>query len=1082
MALSVRSRRISIAAGVLSLALVAPAVAVPESPFAVFATAATTTANFDDRYETENFWEKNEARVKDLSLEPGDKVEPTTNTIFNWKFRNDGGTLVLIRPQSAAAFKTGNQDIRVNVTPSGGKAFTTTLRVNVVDEEPTLEENTTSTPPSQSSAEVPTSTETQAEPSPSDGAGSEEQLSVVPSSAETTSSDQPSSEETSAPATTTTAPTEPVTTTTTTPPTTATQTAASPNFNQRYSTENFWDKNEAAITDLQLAPGDKVEPTTNTIFNWRFRNDNGTLVLVRPQSPAGYKSGNVDIPVKVTSANGASTTTTLRVNVVDQNPNPTTASSQPTAETAPRVDLSQRFETENFWNADEAPINGLEIDPGTTVAATTNTIFNWRFRNDNGTLVLIRPQSPTGYNAGDQDIRVRITPPDGAAYTDTLKVTVVDKREAKDWEEQLRTRYPLDFGKSTAAQPVAEITLPDGVTVSKNGAALPTGWGVKNDGNTIRVTPPSTFKEGDFDLPIRVNDGTDSFDATLKIAATNPSQTPADTAGTVAGILGPLLGGLLGGGGGLLGGLLGGGGSGGGTGNGGEGGGAGRLINVVITGNANPSNIGNNNGSPNVIVTNNANPNVIITDNVNPRDNLSNNGNPVITNNANPNVVITNNANPTVDIKDNLSNNGNPSVVITDNANPRDNLNNNGNNNGNPSVVITDNANPRDNLNNNGNPVITGNANPSNNGNNNGSNNSAVVTGNANPVVTGNANPVITGNANPSNNGNNNGSNNSASAVVTGNANPVITGNANPSNNGNNNGSNNSAVGTGNANPVVTGNANPSNNGNNNGSNNSASAVVTNNANPSNNGNPNVEVKDNANPVVTGNANPNVEVKDNVNPSVVVTDNANPRDNLNNNGSNNSAVVTGNANPSNNGNPNVEVKDNANPDVVVTDNANGGLFGSSKKNKDKGDASDAADQQSGSSGSSGSSLIDVDADVQGGSSDPRCIASLVGLGIPLIALVPLALAQGLNIPGLNQASAQAAGAFNAAVRQFGVQPAEATAVAGGIAGIVLATIVAAAVSSCIPKADNVKVNVGGRTTVTQTVVPTQPTKATEPTA
>ena len=68
------------------------------------------------------------------------------------------------------------------------------------------------------------------------------------------------------------------------------------------------------------------------------------------------------------------------------------------------------------------------------------------------------------------------------------------------------------------------------------------------------------------------------------------------------------------------------------------------------------------------------------------------------------------------------------------------------------------------------------------------------------------------------------------------------------------------------------------------------------------------------------------------------------------------------------------------------------------------------------------------------------------------------------------------------MRQFGVQPAEATAVAGGIAGIVLATIVAAAVSSCIPKADNVKVNVGGRTTVTQTVVPTQPTKATEPTA
>ena len=125
----------------------------------------------------------------------------------------------------------------------------------------------------------------------------------------------------------------------------------------------------------------------------------------------------------------------------------------------------------------------------------------------------------------------------------------------------------VDFEKSTSAQPVAEITLPERVKISKRGIA-PAGWSVSTDGATVRVTPPTTFKEGDFDLPISVNDGTDTFDATLKIAAKNPVQTPAETAGTVAGILGPILGGLIGAGTG--------------------GGGAGRLINVVITGNANP--------------------------------------------------------------------------------------------------------------------------------------------------------------------------------------------------------------------------------------------------------------------------------------------------------------------------------------------------------------------------------------------------------------------------------------------------------------------------------------------------------------
>ena len=604
---------------------------------------------------------------------------------------------------------------------------------------------------------------------------------------------------------------------------------------------------------------------------------------------------------------------------------PAPAEQPSTSEGTTAATFEPRFDTANFWNADEAVVEGVQLQPGDTVAPRANTIFNWNFRNDDGTLTLIRPKSTAAFGAGEKDIPVRVTTAAGETFDTTLRVNIIDERPGAEWENQLTSRYPMDFEKSTSAQSIEGITLPEGVSVSKSGAALPTGWSVSNDGTTIRVTPPTTFKEGDFDLPIQVSDGTDKFEATLRIAAKNPSKTPAETAGTVAGILGPILGSLIGAGtgGGLLGNLgdiLGGGNGGSEGGNGGgeggtSGGGAGRLINVVITNNANPSNIGNNNGSPNVV----------ITDNVNPRDNLSNNGN--------PSVVITNNANPTVEIKDNLSNNGNP--VITGNANP--------------SVVITGNVN--DNL------------------RENGSNNSVVVTDNANPVVTGNANPVITGNAND------NGSNNSA--VVTNNANPVVTGNANPT-------------------VVITGNAND------NGSNNSA--VVTNNANPT--------------VVVTGNANDNGS-----NNSAVVTGNAND------NGSNNSAVVTGNANP------------------MVTGNANGGLvgFGSSRKGQDE----------------NGDHLIDANVGVDGGSSDPRCIASLVGLGLPLIAMIPLALAGQVNVPGLNDTAKRAEQAFNDAARQFNIEPAQLTAAGGAAVGVVAALLLTAAVRTCIPRVNGVDVSVGG---------------------
>ena len=748
-------------------------------------------------------------------------------------------------------------------------------------------------------------------------------------------------------------------------------------FDTTYTTTNFWDVDEAVVEGLVLEPGDKVEATALLLARnkWRFRTSGCNLILIRPEAAISFGKGNQNIAVKVTKADGSSFDTTLKVNVVDkkadgntftepadacpapeeptseaptsEEPAPTTTApaEEPTSEPAPTTAtppaeesstsnapkttanaFNGRFNTANFWNKKEAVVEGLKLQPGDTVAPTTNTIFNWNFRNDNGTLTVIRPQSATAFGTGNKDIAVKVTPAEGEAFTTTLRLNVIDERPVGDWEKELEKTYPVDFEKSTSAKTLDALKLPKGVTLSKGGVSLPTGWSVTTDADGVRITPPTTFTEGDIELPVSVEqvhaDGTkDTFKATLKIAAKNPSKTPAEVAGTAADILGPLLGSIIGGAtggtglGSLIGNLIGGGkGEGSEGGSGGNGSGAGGLLGNLLGGLLGG---GKDGKSP---------LEGIVKVEVQPSG-----------------IIVTGNANPTVGIRDNGSNN---SVVVTDNANPRDNFNNNGN----PSVVITDNLNP----------VITGNMND--NGSNNGSNNSVVVTNNANPVIT--------------NNANNNGSNNSA--IVTGNANPVVTGNAN------NNGSGNSVV--------VTDNANPRDNLNNNGSNNSV--VATNNANPT--------------VVITGNANDN--------------------------GSNNSVVVTNNANPD------------------IRDNANGGLFGSSGGSSKKGGN---GDQQG------GDKLVGAKVNATGGSSDPRCIASLVGLGVPLVLMLPLALANQAGLPGLGQANGQAGDIFTAAARNAGLDPAQAMAIGGGIVGLVSALLIATAVRTCVPDVQSVDINVNG---------------------
>ena len=776
MAKTVRSRRVSIAAGALSLALVAPFV----SPVSVTPVAAAVDASaFDTTYTTTNFWDVDEAVVEGLVLEPGDKVEATALLLARnkWRFRTSGCNLILIRPEAAISFGKGNQNIAIKVTKADGSSFDTTLKVNVVDKK--AEGNTFTEP-------------ADACPTP------EEPTPEAPTSEEPTP-EAPTSEE---PAPTTTAPAE--------------------------------------------EPTSEPAPTTAT--------------------PPAEESSTSNAPK--TTANA----------------------------------FNGRFNTANFWNKKEAVVEGLKLQPGDTVAPTTNTIFNWNFRNDNGTLTVIRPQSATAFGTGNKDIAVKVTPAEGEAFTTTLRLNVIDERPVGDWEKELEKTYPVDFEKSTSAKTLDALKLPKGVTLSKGGVSLPTGWSVTTDADGVRITPPTTFTEGDIELPVSVEqvhaDGTkDTFKATLKIAAKNPSKTPAEVAGTAADILGPLLGSIIGGAtggtglGSLIGNLIG-----GGKGEGSEGGSGGGLGGVIGNALGGLLGGGKDGKSPlegivkvevqpsGIIVTGNANPTVEI------RDNGSNNG-------SGNSVVVTNNANPTVDIRDNGSNN---SVVVTGNANPTVDIRDNFNNNGNPSVVITDNL-----------------------------------------------NPVITGNAN------NNGSGNSV----------VVTDNANPRDNLNNNGSNNSVVATNNANPTV---------------------------------------------VITGNANDN--------------------------GSNNSVVVTNNANPD------------------IRDNANGGLFGSSGGSSKKGGN---GDQQG------GDKLVGAKVNATGGSSDPRCIASLVGLGVPLVLMLPLALANQAGLPGLGQANGQAGDIFTAAARNAGLDPAQAMAIGGGIVGLVSALLIATAVRTCVPDVQSVDINVNG---------------------
>lgn len=210
----------------------------------------------------------------------------------------------------------------------------------------------------------------------------------------------------------------------------------------------------------------------------------------------------------------------------------------------------ERYETENFWQKREAKITGLTLDAGDEVESTRSTIFNWTFRNDNGELVLIRPESGAAFKSGNVDIDVKVTPADGAPFTATLKLTVVDK-EDKSWQNALpdfASRRAVDFSNDLV-QDISDLKVPQDVEIGMDGIT-PLGWNVANNNGVLQVQAPRTFAGSapvNVDIPIKLTYNGSEKKATLLLKATPPKKSAAGgTAGTVGGALLPILGGIIG--------------------------------------------------------------------------------------------------------------------------------------------------------------------------------------------------------------------------------------------------------------------------------------------------------------------------------------------------------------------------------------------------------------------------------------------------------------------------------------------------------------------------------------------------------
>lgn len=689
MAYSTRTKRISIAAGALSIALVAPFVSVSTSdlPAAHAQTVATQASDFDTPEEV-NFWDATTVQLKDLALNPGDKVETNSGGLPNWRWKvsvDKQGVLTVGRPTGKVAFSSSvgkTVEIPIKVTPIAGEPYEATLKIAVKDEKPAEETSTPETTPAETTTPETTTAESEA---PSESSEPEAPAESSEPEAPAESEGPSTSEEAPAPE------------------------APKFDFDKTYEAENFWNKETVPVPDAKLEPGDKIASTYwDSTTRWPVTVDaEGNLTIGKPWNKITFnnaiKAGSADIPVTITPKEGEPYSGTLKVKLTD---------TMPPAEWEGDLPDFSKIYSVDFEKQRVKPVPGLTLPENVTIERSGAKYPLWSFTNLNGE---VQVNAPATFTPGVFDLPVKIS--DGTSTVErTIRINATNPQTtggeiAKGIGGVLGPILGGLIGGGTGGIGGAIGNLLGGlIGGGGSGGSGEDGKGGSGGGllGSLKGALEGIVKVEDGAIRIE-NNGNNNGHVTVTGNA-NPTVNISDNGSNNGN---PQVSVVV-------------------TDN--------AKVhdngNVTITGNANPtvniSDNGNNNGNPNVVVTNNANPTVNITDNAN--NNASNNGNPdvKISDNAKASVVVTNNANPTVNVSDNASNNGNPNVVVTNNANPTVNVSDNANNNGNPDVKISDNAKATVVVTNNANPTV----NVSDNGNNNG-NPDIKVSDNANPNVQG---------------------------------------------------------------------------------------------------------------------------------------------------------------------------------------------------------------------------------------------------------------------------------------------------------------------------------------------------------
>ena len=133
----------------------------------------------------------------------------------------------------------------------------------------------------------------------------------------------------------------------------------------------------------------------------------------------------------------------------------------------------------------------------------------------------------------------------------------------------------------------------------------------------------------------------------------------------------------------------------------------------------------------------------------------------------------------------------------------------------------------------------------------------------------------------------------------------------------------------------------------------------------------------------------------------------------------------------------------------------------------------------GGQGGQGGPTVDANVGLKGGSSDPRCVATLIGVGLPLLAIIPLALSTQLATPGLGAVGNQLSRALTDAARAAGTTPEALAGIGGGVLGLFAAVVAIAGGANCIPNVDSAAVSLGSAKPAP--VVPTETTEEATPT-